>query len=613
MMYVVEVLHWQVFHAVQISASAAASEGVPWRYVLIPIGAVVAAILAPVFTNWFQSRREKFHEQQQRKKVVSLLKAEFGHIARHSATNLKRVTELYRETQLAAELKVALLKISLKQPEIIATEALFSAVKIEDLALLPEYLTRDALRIQLTARNIEIDVDAALQQLEVSGSSDIDLTNVGPLQSLFRKLVNTVQRCARDSSEMVEKLRRYEEDNYKIAKQGRTDAIFGGGHRFADKPMHFDDAASLREPGDWKSWSEEQKLFSFDDISRLLIRKLKLDVGVEDVRVVQQCLGTINQIALCEVNQKRYCVRIRVNEAIFQYEKGLIKEAVIARALERCKQEDPPHEVLVSDIIHHVANDQDNDTSINFDIGPDVHYYSELEEIVRGRKFPMSIIDWIDGQHLGNDCARNAYVGLGNAIKGLQSIRFAAYYRNFRELGKYRFSRDFCEDVMRELRDRNSDLALIGSIQFSKILVVLEEALRSDAKSSRGFVFCHNDLHANNIFYRPDTGVSIIDWDNLCIHHELFDLVKVKYWGSIGENGRFSASDDNFKAFCEGFGRKVEEIEKSIVFKGLCMLWLFRIYSFEFKRESAGARIPMPFLPPKFYADEIRDLAKSIA
>ncbi len=588
--------------------------GAVWAAIIGLAGTVLLGVLAPFVQNYFRARTERNREQLRRHVVLRLLMAEFGNVARHSATNLRRITEMHRSQRTVAESIVSVRKMSIKHDEDQGNDALFSTAGVEDLSLLPEHLSRDIMRIQLIARNIEYDVTTTVEALEANAKmSDLfDPSTEGPAQSRMRSLSKTIERCAQDSAELISKLKIYEN---KIGQSEivRSTGLASGTERFQDRPIHFDDAASLREVADWSNWKEEQRLLSVQNTLAVLAKCLG-DSIPEEIKIDQQFFGTINLITECSSPKGKLCLRIRVNESIFQYEKGLVKEAAVALAMAKKTADggDGYDDELFAHVVREAQDRIDCKGHVPFSLGPDIHFYSSRTRIDENRWFPLMIADWAKGEILGADNSEQAFEALGRQIKTLHSLKFEKFYRNFRDLGQYRFARDFVPEIIGELRARNQDVGLFDESRFEKRLASFADCLKK-AETEDKFVLCHNDLHVNNVFVRKvgeEFEVEIVDWDNACVSHRFFDFVKIKYWGTIGKGRRFEENEAYFSSFCAGYGLAAKDVLKSDVFTALSALWLFRVYMFELKREAAGTGIPEPFLPANHYAGKLKSLFK---
>ncbi|MEQ8227639.1 MAG: phosphotransferase [Rhodospirillales bacterium] len=574
----------------------------------------VGAAFLPILGYFYKSFSEWIRGHRRKVEVVQLLRAEFGHVARHSATNLRRLTELFRSPRTVSESIIVLRKISLRQTDIQSFEALFSAVKMEDLALLPENLSRDAMRIQLITRNIEIDVETAIDELKkYPRSVRYDPVTMHECRARLASLSKTVERCAQDSAELILKLTSYEQTLHgDWAKRQRKAA-----QDFSHQPIHFDDVTNLREVADWQSWKEEQQLLKTTRISEMVQETLGVDAT--EVKTRRQFLGTINQISECQTSLGILCVRVRINQGIFQYEKGLIKEAIVASILNRMEKGDIKSGVACDDLIAEIMHElelNEGRVSIEFPMGTDIHFYSTSYAIDRFREFPMIISDWAKGRLLSlcpDEVATQAFKRLGYQVSQLHSLRLKRFYRNFRDLGQYRYSRDFTYEIVKELGSRNEDIGLIPNSIFEPKLNEFEAALNKVKQQKLPFAICHNDIHVNNVVVDLDTPgnmpeLSIVDWDNTCVHHPYLDFVKIKYWGTIGDDGRFKEDTRYFQDFCSGYGVDHQEVLASDVFKALSALWLFRVYMFEVKRESGGRRIPEPFPHSKVYKKALQKI-----
>lgn len=603
---------------------------------LIAVSGSFAAALIPLLREYLQDKKRRSDERARILSTTKLLRARFGQIGRHSATNLKRLTEIFRAPPRGCDMVVALTKMSLRlstksDSDASAREAL-NLAKVEDIALFPEQLARDVLRLELTARNIEIDLAEAITLFKEK--PDHVFRRDEPFQEPSREsrriesLSITIERCAQDSAELVAKLKEFEQSEFRPSLLSRLfewigrliDSIPGlpksRRRAFRDEPIHFTDAMSLREVGDWANWKEEQQLIPTAEVAAFLrgALDLKLPPGQDHVDVVTQRFGTINSITHCRHGGKDYCVRVRVNEGIFQYEPGLVKEVFVALALKEKNEGRTVSDETLAGIYRQCVKDPTAPLpAIPFPIGPDIHS-AVARSVMRRNPYPCLVSDWI-GPSLLSAAQRqfDGFFALGKAVKELHTIRPASYYRNLRDLGEYRYAREFSEDIVGEIRRRNDDVQVIDHETLNRVLDRVTETL----SKNKQFCLCHNDLHPNNVFWDAAESarkkIVIVDWDNACISHRYLDFVKIMYWSRLSPDGRLTGDEKLFELFCRGYGDSDKNVKESPIFLALSLLWLFRVFMFERKREAGGRSVPKPFQPAKYYEDHIRICVRALS
>lgn len=603
---------------VELFRKAGAPEGIA---ALLAFLTVVAAtvVVGPIVTSSVQNIYEKRRQKQRKLRLLEVLRSQFGHLARHSATNLRRLTEVFRDPPSVRELGIIVRKISINAPTDDA-ERRVASTSISDLSLLPEHLARDVLRIQLIARNAEMDVKTTVKALATEDQfARYDPIHMPWSAQRMSMLARTVERCATDSARIMERLRHYEEQLRPLTRLFRSAGRYLSqkGVLYADQPMHFEDATDLREVSDWRNWKEEQLLLSAKEVSDVVAASLPGVASPAEVTVLRQRLDTINLISECKTPHAHICVRTRVNQEIFQYEQGLIKEAVVALAMQATPSDTGHFDEAVSDIVRRLETERlsPEQYPITFPIGADVLFLDPKADVGKGRLLPLVISRWIAGGHMQQSPTKSVYSQLGNAVAQLHRVRFGKFYRNLRDLGQYKFARDFRAAVVNEIRAKNEDAALVSPALLDRAVVMMDPAL--EQAENEGFVLCHNDLHANNVIVTGGSDsrdVVILDWDNACIHHRYLDFVKMKYWCKVGETSkRFVEDADLFAAFCLGYGEKRENVEASRIFAILSLLWLFRVHAFETKRKASGKSIDLPFLEPAHYEREIHALVRQIS
>lgn len=591
-----------------------------WPRIALYLGGVVAGTAAlmkafiPFVTEYLRSQKQRVEERTRIRSTTRLLRAQFGQIGRHSATNLKRLTETFRGARRRREIVIMLTKMSLATKGRGGSDAApqsLQEIRLEDISLFPEHLARDVLRMKLTTRNIEIDIVDAISLFEEHPDAVFERDEHSIESRRLDSLSSTIERCADDCRSLVVKLKEFERFQFppglldRVLRRTATNV-----QSYRDEPIHFTDAMSLREAADWVNWKEEQRLIPIAVIASFIRSSLHLAPD-ESVQVVSQSFGTINSIVHCRGGGADYCLRVRVNEAIFQYEPGLLKEVFVALALRRVSQQSTADEILADIYRKCVANTVEF-PPLTFSIGPDI-YFGVTRCDLPGNRFPCIITEWFDAPLLAEAMdIGHGFHALGQAIRQLHSIRTSAFYRNLRELGEYRFPRNFSEEIVAEIAKRNDDVQLLADDMLSPLLERASLAL----SENHAFCLCHNDLHPRNVFWRSDPAspkqIAIVDWDNACISHPYLDFVKVLYWSKIGPDGRLGMDDRLFGRFCSGYGEEASKVKRSPIFLTLCLLWLMRVLMFEKKREVGGREVPRPFQPSAYYERHIFRCARAL-
>jgi len=588
------------------------------------IGAVIGSAigaLAQVAISMLQRSREKSDKRAQTIATTQLLRAKFGQIGRHSATNLRRLTEVYRAPLTGREMVVALKKMSLQSSvnsNATSVQERDNLSRVEDIAGFPEHLARDVLRLEITARNIEIDIAEAISLFREKPNDTFRRDSLSDELSLetgrMESLSKTIERCAQDSAALVVKLKNFEEFELRPSrskalarktkwllklglKESKEDRL-----EFHDEPIHFTDAMSLREVGDWANWKEEQNILSTADIIALLRTALKLQQD-QPVEVVSQRFGTFNSIAHCRRGEVDYCVRVRVNETEFQYEPGLVKEVFVANALMEASGRESTSDEILADIYHRCIAALPEYSSVTFPIGPDI-YFAAAHSGIQRVPHPCAVTEWSRTTLLSRSSDQNdGFEALGRSIRMLHSVRTSTYYRNLRDLGEYRYSREFSEEIVQEISRRNDDIRFVAKETLEPLL----ERVATKLSENEIFCLCHNDLHPDNVFWnsKGEKKIVIVDWDNACINHPYLDFVKIRYWSRLDVDGRLIGDDSLFERFCVGYGESAKRVAQSPIFLALSLLWLFRILGFEKRREFNGKIIPKPFQPSHYYKKQI--------
>lgn len=604
-----------------------------WRSI-VPLVAALLGLLGPFLVGWWKERKETAEKRARIQNTITLLRAQFGHIHRHSATNLKRLTEIFRAPGTGRAMVVALTKMSLNAEVIGNTSSSRSKrtpiklARVEDIALFPEHLAKDVLRLEYTARNIEIDISDAIALFQAKPTIVFKPEEQSAELSRMNSLSATIQHCAVDAERLVAKLKSLEQKDFSPRWLNRLRKFTGrfflrlwpwkeAIQPYRDDPINFADAMSHREVGDWVNWKDEQQLIPANEIAFFLrdaLKKINPDTDAP-VDVISQQMGRFNSISRCRLGTKEYSVRVRVNESNFRYEPGLVKEVFVAMALAR----GPANECddMLAEIYKECLSDQPQ-SPMSFTIGPYIHYAAKLTEIakltgVKRYPYPCLVSDWVNTNLLSDSVDQAAaYQELAYAVNKLHQLRTKNYYRNFRELGDYRYARKFGDEVANEIKRHNDDWKILRQSELESLLPILAISLSENDQ----FCVCHNDLHPDNLFWNPSDAVPnkivIIDWDNACISHPYLDFVKIKYWTKLSTEGRLTGDNALFEVFCRAYGEDANQVRQSLIFLALSLLWLMRVLAFERRSESEDKPIAPPFQPSKHYEKHIDECFRSL-
>jgi hypothetical protein len=317
------------------------------------------------------------------------------------------------------------------------------------------------------------------------------------------------------------------------------------------------------------------------------------------LRIIDQRLGSINQVFRVKIGEKHAALRVRYNAQHFQYEKGVFKEVIIAQLLaahERDKTADLDREVL--EIWERTLCSRSCGT-ISFPAGADILHYDFTGYAFSG---PWAIFDWAGDALNGNFRAGHA-ARLGRMVSQIHNLRFKRACLNLPELrlGSIDLIAEWINETCR--RNEHTGRAISEEPALRRKLELLRDKIGSEPLS---FVLCHNDLQCTNVM-ASGRSMHILDWDNAQIAPRDLDFVKLAHWSTIGKHGYFQPDAAIFSSFCQGYGVPEAAIRQSAVFKLAEILWLFRVYHF------ASSTAPQkPFWPAPRYAGILRERLKSL-
>jgi hypothetical protein len=318
-----------------------------------------------------------------------------------------------------------------------------------------------------------------------------------------------------------------------------------------------------------------------------------------DLRVIDQRLGSINQVFRIRTGEKDAVLRVRHNEQFFQYEKGVFKEVIVAQllaALERDRHADLDRAIL--EIWERTRRSRSCET-IAFPAGADVLHYDFTDRAFCG---PWAIFGWA-GDALNGRFGPGHAARLGGMLSQIHNLKFKRACLNLQVL--HLGSTDLIADWINEIARRNENTG--RAIGEGPVLRGKLELLKDEIGSEPlRFVLCHNDLQCTNITMNGQS-MHILDWDNAQIAPPELDFVKLAHWSTIGEDGYFKPDPAIFSSFCEGYGVSDEAVKHSAIFRLAEILWLFRVYEFTTRTVTAK-----PFWPAEHYVALLSERLKSL-
>lgn len=304
--------------------------------------------------------------------------------------------------------------------------------------------------------------------------------------------------------------------------------------------------------------------------------------------------GAINRTYPVLLDDARYALRLRLDEAGFRYERGVAKSALVGaiHAAKRAGVDDrtaanarpdgaaPPHAPA---LVHWSHGD---------DLWP----------------LPWEVARWCPGQALGAAGVMPTSAALESAAAAIADIHAVAFEGGVADLlslagPKTDFAVWIGGAIARELARGPIDARI-------------ERYARETARAAEGEVrwtLVHNDLHGLHLIHDPANGkVGIIDWDNALVAPAELDFVKLKHWTKVDpQTGHLSADVPRYAAIVTAYTARTKRALDPHVFRACEALWLLRVWRFESERRQAGRPTPKLFAGPDIYRAELDRLARA--
>jgi hypothetical protein len=225
----------------------------------------------------------------------------------------------------------------------------------------------------------------------------------------------------------------------------------------------------------------------------------------------------------------------------------------------------------------------------------------------------MSVMPWIDAIGAEQDCHIFDFFDLGSWAFNLHQFTFnKAYPLSKRTLEEGclqgKFYDDYLNEIEREITTSSTNGGFTLKDKLSEWIRARVDFLIESGERANIFSICHNDLHPQNVMKsKYEHRLYVVDWDNCVISDPILDFVKPFYWCAYDNEGLYRHSDDIFSAFCNGYFSRnhkrtlacPDELAREVIadpsFQLHCMLWLFRVWTFERQREKEAALQPAPF------------------
>jgi hypothetical protein len=317
--------------------------------------------------------------------------------------------------------------------------------------------------------------------------------------------------------------------------------------------------------------------FDLDRFLAVIGRVLSRHLGGEGaVELVGSHSGNINRILELRYQGRRLGARVALNRRHFRYEKDIIKEVFAILLLYHAGE--TLDDKLVRSIVDGVLRSPKGSHVAHTAVRTILHYDWSMEEV----PFPFFVFEWVDGHVLWQAPRPEHYEQAGQFLARLHRNRFEHFYEDIFAIRH--FPRPWAAHVRaaytRELAHAEASLppAVAGRLA----------AFDLDASSPGQPCLIHNDYSGANILVDGAGALHVIDWDNWVVDCPELDLVKMKYWTSIGQGGRLEHNAALFEAFLDGYRGEADHPVDPGRLAAYERLWLLRTHNFEQSRESAG-------------------------
>jgi aminoglycoside phosphotransferase (APT) family kinase protein len=294
--------------------------------------------------------------------------------------------------------------------------------------------------------------------------------------------------------------------------------------------------------------------------------------------------GAINRTFPVTLDDTRYALRLRVNEAGFRYEKGIAKSALVG-AIHAAK--------IAGASDHEAAGAKPNGKAPPH--APTLHHWSDGDDLW---PLPWEIATWCPGDAIGAAHARPSNAALmraGHAIAEIHGVTFDGGTSDLLTLDRPK--QDFASWVGGAIDRELARGPVPGTIDG------YARAIARKAPQAARWTMVHNDLHGLHLIDDPAAArIWIIDWDNALVAPPELDFVKLKHWTRIDPaTGHLSADPAMYAAILSAYEAKTGRILDLDVFAACEALWLLRVWRFESERREQGRPTPLLFAGPEIY------------
>jgi hypothetical protein len=312
--------------------------------------------------------------------------------------------------------------------------------------------------------------------------------------------------------------------------------------------------------------------------------------------------GTFNRVIKFTYAGRHLGVRVAVDQRHFRYERDIVKE-VFAMALLRYAGEEIDDERVAVIIESLLAKPRGGD--LGHDSVRSILYY---DWSMTDLPYPFFLFDWVEGPVLWEKPFAEHYHESGKLLAGIHQVRFENFYDNVFTI----------HQLPRSWRDHfrvclNRELARAEIMLPPALFARLNGTDMSHLTAGQPCLV-HNDFAGANIVIDQQLRPHAIDWDNWVVDCAELDLVKMKYWTAIGQEGRLTHRPELFEAFMAGYCAHAPQPIDEQRLKAYEYLWLLRCFNFENssiaaeETASAGNSWRPVYPGASYYLDLLRDL-----
>ena len=270
-------------------------------------------------------------------------------------------------------------------------------------------------------------------------------------------------------------------------------------------------------------------------------------------------------------NETKAMLRIRTGEPFFGYEKGVVKESLIANIVKNPKQNNIA-EIIKARLKHEAAK------NIQFPQSSNILYYEDNS--VFG--VPASILEYIEGPALIQTDDLEHYKKFGEKLAHLHSISFPNFAHSLLNIDE---TIDFDKKYASQITHLLSQAHYL-SVKEKEKITTLSTLIHTTAAQP---VLCHGDFHGYNAIVH-NNDVCLIDWDNAVIDTPELDFAKVYYWTELNAEGVLGHNTDKFYAIIDGYMRVSSRKPDQYLIRMMALQWLLRVGNFEYSLQTTGKK-----------------------